>query len=176
MLTSFKTKGWVWREINSFLYTRSMCTCVWRYGRYFWLQHRYKGSCSFGTNGRVKTNTQENNQNWWKISGKNKNLIRDHFNVWIFFWNFCFFLEIFWKKWIFFGKYIWMSGYTFQYGNWISGYTFQFGNWPEKTLDGSVSVEGLAQTLLKDWAATWSTWLTVDLKYKKLEKNNLDFF
>ena len=43
-----------------------------------------------------------------------------------------------------------MSGYTFQYGKWISGYTFQYGNWPEKTLDESVSVEGLAQTLLKD--------------------------
>ena len=160
--TNFSLKGAV--------YNQSICTCVWRYGRYSWLQHRDKGSCSFGTNGRVKTNTQENNQNWWKISGKNKNLIGDHVNVWIIFWNFYFFLEIF------FEKYIWMSGYTFQYGKWISGYTFQYGNWPEKTLDGSVSVEGLAQTLLKDWAATRSTWLTVDLKYKKLEKNNLDFF
>ena len=85
-------------SLKGAVYTRSMCTCVWRYGRYFWLQHRDKGSCSFGTNGRVKTNTQENNQNWWKISGKNKNLIGDHVNVWIIFWNFYFFFgNFFWK-------------------------------------------------------------------------------
>ena len=75
-------------SLKGAVYTQSMCTCVWRYGRYSWLQHRDKGSCSFGTNGLMKTNTQENNQNWWKISGKNKNLIGDHLNVANFFGNF----------------------------------------------------------------------------------------